>query len=128
MDTSKFPVETVSWFDSVEFCNKLSEQEGLKPYYDLTVTKRGGKDGKQIEEAEVKILGGSGYHIPTDAEWEHGCRGGDEDEVPLWRQGRGLAGVCVVRQEQRRSNACGGGEEAECVWVIRYAWERAGVE
>ena len=59
MDTSKFPVEMVSWFDSVEFCNKLSEREGLKPYYDLKVTKRGGKDGKQIEEAEVKILGGA---------------------------------------------------------------------
>jgi len=73
MDTSKFPVEQVSWFDSVEFCNKLSEQEGMKPYYDLKVTKRA---GKQIEEGEVKILGGSGYHIPTDVEWDRGCRAG----------------------------------------------------
>jgi len=75
-DTSKFPVEMVSWYDCVEFCNKLSEQEGLKPYYLLTVTKRSGKDGKQIDAAEVKILGGSGYHLPTEAEWEHGCRAG----------------------------------------------------
>ena len=75
-DTSKFPVEQVSWFDSVEYCNKLSDREGLKPYYELTVTKRSGKDGKQIDEAEVKILGGAGYRIPTDAEWEHGCRAG----------------------------------------------------
>ena len=73
LDTSRFPVEKVSWFDSVEYCNKLSEKEGLKPYYELTVTKR---FGKQIDEAKVKILGGSGYHIPTDAEWEHGCRAG----------------------------------------------------
>lgn len=57
MDTSKFPVEMVSWFDSVEFCNKLSEREGWKPYYELMVTKRGGKDGKQIEAADVKIFG-----------------------------------------------------------------------
>jgi len=76
LDTSKFPVEQVSWFDSVEYCNKLSDREGLKPYYGLTVTMRGGKEGKQIDDAEVKILGGSGYHIPTDAEWEHGCRAG----------------------------------------------------
>ena len=74
-DTSKFPVENVNWFDSVEFCNKLSEQEELKPYYDLKVTKQT-TDGKHIEDAEVKILGGDGYHIPTDAEWEHGCRAG----------------------------------------------------
>ncbi len=67
------PVETVNWFDSVEFCNKLSEREGLKPYYDLQVRTR---NGDSIADAEVKILGGNGYHIPTDAEWEHGCRTG----------------------------------------------------
>lgn len=76
MDTSTFPVERVSWFDSVEFCNKLSEREGLKPYYELTVTKRDDEGGKQIDAAEVNILGGGGYHIPTGAEWEHACRAG----------------------------------------------------
>jgi formylglycine-generating enzyme required for sulfatase activity len=73
MDTSKFPVENVTWFDCVGFCNRLSDREGLPPYYELTVTKQ---NGKSIEDAEVKILSGTGYHIPTDAEWEHGCRAG----------------------------------------------------
>src|SRR5262245_2667722 len=76
MDTSSFPVERVSWFDCVEFCNKLSEREGFKPYYALKVTKRDDEGGKQIDAAEVKILGGGGYHIPTGAEWEHACRAG----------------------------------------------------
>jgi eukaryotic-like serine/threonine-protein kinase len=73
MDTSKFPVEQVSWFDSVEFCNKLSESEGLQPWYELTVTRR---SGAAIEEAEVKMLGGSGYQIPTDSQWSHASRAG----------------------------------------------------
>jgi formylglycine-generating enzyme required for sulfatase activity len=73
LDTKNFPVEQVSWFDSVEFCNKLSAREGLKPYYDLKVLKR---PGTAIEEAEVKIVGGNGYHIPTDPEWEQACRAG----------------------------------------------------
>jgi hypothetical protein len=93
LDTSKFPVEQVSWYDSVEFCNKSSEREGLKPYYELTVKKR---IDRSVEDAEVKILGGSGYHIPTDKGMGAWLPGGDENEVPLWRQGRGLAGVCVV--------------------------------
>jgi hypothetical protein len=67
------PVENVNWFDCVEFCNKLSEREKLPAYYDIQVKTR--KD-TLIEDAEVKILGGNGYHIPTDAEWEHGCRAG----------------------------------------------------
>jgi len=77
LDTGRFPVENVSWFDCVEYCNKLSEMEGLKPYYALTVTKRN-TTGNRIDEAEVRILGGNGYHIPTDAEWEHGCRAGTQ--------------------------------------------------
>ena len=76
ISTSKFPVESVGWWDSVEFCNTLSEQEGLTPYYELTVTKRGGNDSKQITAADVKILGGNGYHIPRDVEWTHACAAG----------------------------------------------------
>ena len=75
LDTSKFPVESVNWFDSVAFCNNLSQLDGLPPYYELKVTKF---DGPSIGEAEVKILGGTGYHLPTDAEWDHGCRAGTQ--------------------------------------------------
>ncbi len=75
LDTTSFPVEHVCWFDCVAFCNKLSETEGLKPYYELRILKKA-EDGNGINEAEVKVLGGSGYHIPTGAEWEHGCRAG----------------------------------------------------
>jgi hypothetical protein len=73
LDRESFPVEQVSWFDSVEYCNKLSAREGLKPYYGLKVLKR---NGTAIEDAEVQILGSNGYHIPTDPEWEQACRAG----------------------------------------------------
>jgi serine/threonine protein kinase len=75
LDTSRFPVEKLTWFDCVDYCNNLSAKEVLKPYYELLVLKRT-KDGNSIDEAQVKILGGNGYRIPTDAEWGHACRAG----------------------------------------------------
>ncbi len=71
-DTSQFPVEKVSWYDAIQFCNRLSVKEGLTPSYALNFTIT--DDSGSINSATVSLTNGNGYRLPTEAEWEYACR------------------------------------------------------
>ncbi len=73
-DTGRFPVENVSWFDAVEYCNKLSERESREPNYEIASVER--NDDGSIKSATVTMKSGAGYRLPTEAEWEYACRAG----------------------------------------------------
>jgi formylglycine-generating enzyme required for sulfatase activity len=77
------PVERVSWYAAVEFCNKLSALEGREPVYTI--------DGTNVSCNFVA----KGYRLLTEAEWEYCARSGqrfkysgsdDMDEV-AWYPG-----------------------------------------
>ena len=59
-----YPVEQVSWYEAVRFCNKLSDAAGLERCYN--------------DSTWACDFSKNGFRLPTEAEWEYSCKAGTE--------------------------------------------------
>lgn len=66
------PVESVSWFEAIQFCNALSSISELEPFYKIKYV-----HNEDLFQLEISFNDDAkGFRLPSSAEWIYACRAG----------------------------------------------------
>ena len=81
-DSNQRPVECVTWYDAIMFCNKLSGLQCLEECYEITNINTKMVFGIEVVSAEISFnQQKNGFRLPLEKEWEYAAKAGTNN---LW--------------------------------------------
>jgi formylglycine-generating enzyme required for sulfatase activity len=102
-DSPQNPVEEVTWYDCISFCNKLSNLLGLEECYKMSDIEM--DDGAHITEATVKWdENKKGFRLPTEYEWELFAKAGTNNKWAGTNEEKDLKNYAWYHQNSGRKS------------------------